>query len=332
MESPQGSVLGPILFLIYINDLPSEVISPVSLFADDSKIFSRIVTKPHKTKITGLNGNEVLQEDLNKIQEWAKKWRMEFNVDKCKIMHIGKKNPKNVYTMNGTNLAETTEEKDLGVTIDCRLEFDRHIKNIVAKANRTLGMIRIAFTCLNKNMFLNLYKGLVRPLLEYCVQAWSPYKRKYIDLLEGVQRRATRLVPELRRLVYDRRLKQWRHLTYEERIKELKLPKLEDRRIRGDMIETFKIITGKEDIRSEKIFKMVKVRGARNNTHNRKIERKHCRLEVRRNFYSQRVIEKWNSLTLDEVNSKKTSEFKERYDAKEAERIKNEESNIYVRA
>ena len=245
---------------------------------------------------------------------------------------MGKKNPKNVYTMNGTNLAETTEEKDLGVTIDCRLEFDRHIKNIVAKANRTLGMIRIAFTCLNKNMFLNLYKGLVRPLLEYCVQAWSPYKRKYIDLLEGVQRRATRLVPELRRLVYDRRLKQWRHLTYEERIKELKLPKLEDRRIRGDMIETFKIITGKEDIRSEKIFKMAKVRGARNNTHNRKIERKHCRLEVRRNFYSQRVIEKWNSLTLDEVNSKKTSEFKERYDAKEAERMKNEESNIYVRA
>ena len=132
--------------------------------------------------------------------------------------------------------------------------------------------------------------------------------------------------------MYDRRLKQWRHLTYEERIKELKLPKLEDRRIRGDMIETFKIITGKEDIRSEKIFKMAKVRGARNNTHNRKIERKHCRLEVRRNFYSQRVIEKWNSLTLDEVNSKKTSEFKERYDAKEAERMKNEESNIYVRA
>ena len=77
---------------------------------------------------------------------------------------------------------------------------------------------------------------------------------------------------------------------------------------------------------------MAKVRGARNNTHNRKIERKHCRLEVRRNFYSQRVIEKWNSLTLDEVNSKKTSEFKERYDAKEAERMKNEESNIYVRA
>ena len=86
---PQGSVLGPILFLIYINDLPTEVISPVSLFADDSKIFSKIVTKAQGIKITGPNGHEVLQDDLNRIQEWAIKWKMEFNVDKCKIMHIG---------------------------------------------------------------------------------------------------------------------------------------------------------------------------------------------------------------------------------------------------
>ena len=167
-------------------------------------------------------------------------------LDKCKIMHIGNKNPKNVYTMSGKNLTDTMEEKDLGVTIDCRLEFDKHIKNIVAKANRTLGMIRIAFTCLNKMVFLNLYKGLVRPLLEYCVQVWSPYKRKYIDLLEGVQRRATRLVPELRRLIYDKRIKQWRRLSYEERLTELSLPRLEDRRIRGDMIENIKSSQGKK--------------------------------------------------------------------------------------
>ena len=327
---PQGSVLGPILFLIYINDLPSNVISPVSLFADDSKIFTRIVTKAQDTRIMGPNGNEVLQNDLNKIQEWARKWKMEFNVDKCKIMHIGNKNPRNVYSMNGTNLAETSEEKDLGVTIDCRLEFDRHIKNIVAKANRTLGMIRIAFTCLNKSMFLNLYKGLVRPLLEYCVQVWSPYKRKYVDLLEGVQRRATRLVPELRKLIYDKKLKQWRRMTYEERLTELELPKLEERRIRGDMIETFKIITGKEDMKAEKLFKMAKVRGARNNTHCRKIRMDYCRLEVRKNFFSKRVIEKWNSLTAKEVSAMKTSEFKERYRNEEKKRKKSLEENIYV--
>ena len=97
----------------------------------------------------------------------CKRQQRQCNVDKFKIMHIGGKNPKYEYNMNGTKLTETKEEKDLGVIIDCRLEFDRHIKNIVARANRTLGMIRISFECMDKSMFLNLYKGLVRPLLEY---------------------------------------------------------------------------------------------------------------------------------------------------------------------
>ena len=327
---PQGSVLGPILFLIFINDLPSEIISPVSLFADDSKIFTRITTQSKGLKVTGPNGNEVLQDDLNKIQEWAKKWKMEFNVEKCKVMHIGRANPKNTYVMNDIELSETKEEKDLGVTIDCRLEFDRHIKNIVAKANRTLGMIRISFTCMNKSMFLSLYKGLVRPQLEYCVQAWSPYMRKYIDLIERVQRRATRLVPELRRLKYDKKLKVWRRMTYEERLSELELPKLEDRRRRGDMIETYKILTGKEDIEWSKFFKLTMIRGARNNTHEMKIEPQHCRLDVRKYFYSQRVGKPWNSLSPDEVGAEKTSVFKEKYDEKEAGRNKVKEKSVYV--
>ena len=327
---PQGSVLGPILFLIFINDLPTQVISPISLFADDSKVFTRIVTKSEGLKVTDPKGNEVLQEDLKRIQDWAKKWKMEFNVDKCKIMHIGGKNPKYEYNMNGTKLTETKEEKDLGVIIDCRLEFDRHIKNIVARANRTLGMIRISFECMDKSMFLNLYKGLVRPLLEYCVQAWSPYKRKYIDLIEGVQRRATRLVPEFRRIFYDKKLKLWRRMTYEERLAELKLPKLEDRRIRGDMIETYKLITGKEDVNANNFFSMATVRSARNNTHEMKIRKKHSRLEVRRNYFSQRVSQKWNNLSPEEVGAKKTSEFKEKYDAREAERAKVRERETYV--
>ncbi|CAL4079335.1 unnamed protein product [Meganyctiphanes norvegica] len=96
---PQGSVLGPILFLIFINDLPLNVISPVSLFADDSKVFSRIVSEKNKSKCNSANGNEVLQGDLNRIKEWADNWKMEFNVDKCKMMHLGSSNPKANYTM-----------------------------------------------------------------------------------------------------------------------------------------------------------------------------------------------------------------------------------------
>ena len=98
---------------------------------------------------------------------------MEFNVDKCKIMHLGKTNPKHTYTMGGTSLTVTTAEKDLGVLIDDKLNFRSHIKEIVSKANRVLGLIRIGFDCLDKEMFMNLYPVLVRPHLEYCVQVWS---------------------------------------------------------------------------------------------------------------------------------------------------------------
>ena len=102
---------------------------------------------------------------------------MKFNVDKCKVMHLGRSNPKHAYTMGGVQLAETTHERDLGVIVDDSLEFDKHIKEIVNKANRMLGLIRIGFACMDKDIFMNLYPVLVRPLLEYCVQVWSPYKK-----------------------------------------------------------------------------------------------------------------------------------------------------------
>ena len=119
-------------------------------------------------------------------------------------------------------------------------------------------------------------------------------------------------------------------MTYEERLAELKLTKLEDRRIRGDMIETYKIITGKEDVKTDKFFSMAKIRSARNNTHEMKIQKKQCRLDVRKNYYSQRVGQKWNKLSPEEVGAKKTSEFKEKYDKREAERVKEKEMEIYV--
>ena len=153
---PQGSVLGPILFLIFINDLPLEIISPLSLFADDSKLFSRIVKTKSKSKVVETDNDQKLQKDLNKVVEWAKKWKMEFNVQKCKIMHLGHDNPRKVYSMDGKVLSTTEEEKDLGVLIDNKLDFGKHINSIVGRANRVLGMIRISFACLNIPMFLNM--------------------------------------------------------------------------------------------------------------------------------------------------------------------------------
>ena len=172
---PQGSVLGPLLFLIFINDLPTELISRLSLFADDSKLFSRIIADKNKVKTDNIDGGRQLQDDLDRVVEWAKKWKMEFNVDKCKVMHLGLNNPRRSYNMGDTSLQASEEERDLGVLIDHQLDFGKHIRTIVGRANRVLGMIRVSFACMNKTMFLSLYTALVRPLLEYCVQVWSPY-------------------------------------------------------------------------------------------------------------------------------------------------------------
>ena len=240
---------------------------------------------------------------------------MEFNVDKCKIMHLGHNNPKNPYRMGEATLETTEEEKDLGVLIDNRLDFGKHIKTIVARANRVLGMIRVSFVCMNIPMFLNLYTAQVRPLLEYCVQVWSPHKRTYIKLIERVQRRATKLVPQLRERSYD------------ERLEALGLPRLVDRRVRGDMIETYKIMTGKDKLEKRRLFQMATLRGR---SHSKKLYRKYSRLNVRKYWFSQRVVAKWNKLSLEEVTADKTSCFKARYDKKEKERVAALVNDIYV--
>ena len=307
---PQGSVLGPILFLIFINDLPLKVISPLSLFADDSKVFTRIVAEKNiKNKVKPApTGNEVLQRDLENIKKWADKWKMEFNVDKCKVMHLGRLNQCQEYSMGGKNLQVTTEEKDLGVLIDNKLEFGNHIRVITNKANRMLGMIKIGFTCMDKEIFMNLYPVLVRPLLEYCVQVWSPHKQKHIDTIEKVQRRATKMVPALR------------NKPYEERLAALGLTKLVERRYRGDMIETYKIISGKENINREKFFQMATKRGNPDLLRGEIISKQRSKKNLRANTFSQRVVNSWNKLSKKEVQAKKTSGFKTHFDKNEVER------------
>ena len=280
---PQGSVLGPILFLIFINDLPKCTNCPVCLFADDSKIYCRVPRENNNDpKLEGAREN--LQRDLQELENWANKWKMSFNVNKCKIMHLGYGNMKHEYELNNTILSESTEEKDLGVLIDNDLKFSRHIKGIVANTNRMIGLIKISFENIDIDMFKNLYNTLIRPLIEYCVQAWSPYIQKDIILLENVQRRATKLVGKLK------------NKEYEDRLKDLNLTKLEDRRIRGDMILTYRLLNGEEGIDYRKFFTLSEVpynlRG-----HSMKLVRTFEHLNVRRNFFSIRIIEKWNSLT-----------------------------------
>ncbi|CAM5140560.1 unnamed protein product [Eretmochelys imbricata] len=154
---PQGSVLGPILFNLFINDLKKGVNSEAAKFADDTKLLKIVKTKADC---------EELQKDLIKLSDWETKWQLKFNVDKWKVMHIGKNNLNYTYNMMGANLAATNQEKDLGVIMDSSLKTSTHCAATVKKANGMLGIIKKGSENKTDNILLPLYKSMVRPHLE----------------------------------------------------------------------------------------------------------------------------------------------------------------------
>jgi ribonuclease P/MRP protein subunit RPP40 len=190
-------MLGPLLFMIYINDIDEVVSNRLLKFADDTKLFGVVATA---------QDIEGLQKDLDNLCSWSKDWLMLFNVNKCKIMHFGYNNHGINFEMNGQNLIEVKEERDLGIIMQHDLKWGNQCLKVAKTANRILGMIKRTFNCLSKEVVLPLYKSLVRPHLEFGIQAWRPYLRKDIDLLEGVQRRATKMIPSLKFKSYEDRL------------------------------------------------------------------------------------------------------------------------------
>ena len=145
-----------------------------------------------------------------------------------------------------------------------------------------------------------LYKAVVRPHLEYCIQAWRPYRKKDIDKLERIQRRATKMIPELR------------DLSYESRLLQCGLTTLETRRQRGDQIEEFKIVNSYEDVDRNMFFKLKG--GSRTRGHKAALVKEQCRLDMRKYSFSQRVINEWNKLPNDCVNASSVNMFKNRID------------------
>ena len=231
---PQGSVLGPILFLVYINDLEEGVSGKILKFADDTKLFR---------KVKEIEDNFFLQDDIDKLVKWSEKWQILFNFGKCKCLHTGSGNTGMNCEMGGTILSKTVKEKVLEVTMNANMKLSKLCRIAACKGNQVLGMIRRNITYKEKSLIIPLYKAIVRPHLEYCIQAWNPHLRKDVKTLEKIKRRATKLIPELR------------DLTYEERLKECGLTTLETRRIMGDQIEVFKILNGYENIDSNIFFR-----------------------------------------------------------------------------
>jgi len=293
---PQGSVLGPLLFVLYINDLPDHVDSGCYLFADDTKIH-RIVSTPSDAA--------KLQADIHALESWSKKWLLRFHADKCFVLTLGKfENITHTerYKLGTRELEHVFEQKDLGVIVDSELRFEEHIGMKVKKANSIAGLIRRSFAYLDATLFKQLFITFVRPHLEYCQAAWAPYLKRHVNQIESVQRRATKLIDG------------FKNFTYEERLRKLKLPTLAFRRLRGDMIELFKHFNTYDRASISRGFRPKKKLARR---HDYQLERNFAMdgtRGVQRNSFYFRTIEMWNQLPRDVVGAVNVNSFKNKLD------------------
>ena len=293
---PQGSVLGPLLFLLYINDLPGELHNYVSLFADDLKMFA-----PSSTPVRN-------QDDLDSLSNWQDMWLLKFNVvdEKCKVMHIGKDNLNHQYRLGENNLPVVLHEKDLGVTVTHTLQWDNHIENCINKAKQCIGWISRSVISRSASVMVTIYKSLIRPHLEYCVQLWSPYPRYgnwgIIMSIENVQRTFTRLIDEIGLL------------TYEERLKKLNLTTLLERRARGDLIETYRIASGIANYGGN-LFSV--------SPSGRLVIPTISSNATNQDFLSRRVVGYWNKLPANVKQANSVENFKKRLEYYKSSTIKN---------
>ena len=315
---PQGSVLGPLLFLIFVADMAPIVQNFISLYADDSKLFSYLLEDSNN-----LHTSTSIQEDINNLSAWSEKMQMSFNPEKCHRLHLGKNNncypyylPK-IYTTTETQtstcytiylhgLEDVADEKDLGVHVDRNLTFKKHISQKISKANSMLFLIKNTFKHLDKNMFKLLFKSLVRPHLEYASSIWNPVTKEDSIRIERVQRRATKLVPGLS------------DLSYQDRLQELELPSLHYRRLRTDLIFIYNYVNQhilldtktrcKQCPNSDDMLTPITA-GTRGHPFRYKIQRLNT---LRSRFITGRTLQHWNNLAASTVTACSLNTFKTR--------------------
>jgi hypothetical protein len=226
---PQGSNLGPLLFIAFINDLP-RLLSPCKslLYADDLKLY-KIISSPADAQI--------LQNSLNSLTDWSDKWHLQLNIDKCSIITFTCKNKPfiNNYIMRNSSLSRVQTVSDLGVTLTCSWTLDEHIEKITKKAFQLLGLLRRNCKSFSIDTKIHIYQYLVRSKLEYASIIWTPYQITKINQLERVQRKFMKFLRYTSKLPYD-------SASYEDYCQFYKLLPLSKRRFVSDCVFMYKSI------------------------------------------------------------------------------------------
>ena len=286
---PQGSILGPLLFLVYINDLPYSVTCNSDLFADDTALHRHIENR---------SDCDLLQEDLTSASDWCKSWLLTLKTEKCEVLHITRKNNpiRCQYSLNNILLPEVNHHKHLGLWLESSLSWNYHINSICAKANKVLGLIKRTFGYSNKTGIKTAFKALVIPILEYACPVWNPYLVKHTKAIEAIQRRASRLIcgPDKE---------------YPKRLLELKWDSLELRRKYLSLVQMYKIIFGYCDINCHYYFDIIG-RTRTRSKHEYKIRPKLPRTNYFKYSLFHRYINDWNSLPSEVRSSPSLQSFK----------------------
>ena len=242
--------------------------------------------------------------------EWANKWwQMSFNVDKCSVMHIGHNIMKSNYNMSNQQLPTTDQQRDLGIIITEDLKWQKQTEKSCKTASRELGFISRNFRYKNKELILPLHKSLVHPHLEHAVQFRSPHLRRDIDKMEKIQRRATKMIPEIR------------SHSYHQRIHGLDLISLVQRRLRGQLIEVFKYLNRFTTASARRLFDYDPNARTRNN--GAKLILKHFNTSVAQHFSPIKITTTSNALPNDVVSSRTVNSFKNSLDKHWAENPQN---------
>ena len=292
---PQGSILGPLLFLIYINDVSDNLSSACRLYSDDLKIYRTLRDPP--------SDFYELQNDLSRLENWSNIWQLHISEEKCNLFHIRFQH-ECFLRLGNVKLPVRDIVKDLGVYVDSDFKWRFHCTEIAKKASRVANCIlrSLQHPCLEH--YKKAFVVYCRPLLEYCTPIWSPSAAEIIGIVENVQRRYTRIA-------FAKCFPSQTMPNYQQRLEKMGLKTLQYRRIEFDLYLCYKIVNGFSDIPFDNIFSFTKFRN-RSRQHRFQLERalttKTC---VLRSF-AFRVVQIWNNLPAKIVEARNFSVFKKR--------------------